>query len=167
MREMSSVKLRELAADIEVELQQLARLEITIQEVQREIAKDADRAAFFYESLALKLHNFYSGCERIFRIVASELNGALPSDYDWHRRLLERVSAARGGRPALITSETAQQLQEYLAFRHVVRNIYGFELDPARVQRLAINYANVWQQFALEARKFSSWLCDLAEQLEN
>ncbi len=167
MREMTSPKLRELAADIEVELRQLAHLEITIQEVQREIAKDADRAEFFYESLALKLHNFYNGCERIFRMIASELNGTLPSDYDWHRRLLKRMSMARDGRPALITLETARQLQEYLAFRHVVRNIYGFELDPARVQKLAVSYVDVWQRFASEVGEFVDWLRTLADQLEN
>ena len=39
----------------------------------------------------LKLHNFYTGCERIFQMVISKLNGAPPSGFDWHRRLLDRM----------------------------------------------------------------------------
>lgn len=136
MREVSSSEIRELATDIETELRRLTRLEASIQQVKSEIERDPARATLFYENLALKLHNFYTGCERIFRIVASELDGALPSGYDWHQRLLDRVSLGRQGRPALVTSETVRRLREYLAFRHIVRNIYGFELEPSRVKQL-------------------------------
>jgi len=166
MREMSSSEIRELAEDIEVELRRLARLETQTQQVRAEIERDPARAALFYENMALKLHHFYTGCERIFQIVASELNSGLPSSYDWHRRLLDRMSAEREGRPAMVTVETAGRLQEYLAFRHVVRNIYGFELDPLRVERLVADYPSVWHQFETQARDFVNWLRALADQLE-
>jgi len=130
MQQMSSAEIRELAGDIELELQRLAHLETEIAQVRSEIQRDPDRAKLFYENLALKLHNFYTGCERIFRLVASELNGAVPSGYDWHKRLLDRMSVERNGRPVIVTRGTARRLEEYLAFRHVVRNVYGFELDP-------------------------------------
>lgn len=166
MREMSSSQVRELADDIESELTRLARLEFDIPYVQREIGRDAEHRALLFESLALKLHNFYTGCERIFQLVASELNGAVPLGYDWHKRLLDRMSAEREGRPAVISAETAHELAEYLAFRHVVRNSYGFELDEDRVERLASDYPPVWQQFASDVRTFVDWLRDLADQLE-
>lgn len=111
----------------------MTNLEAEIQYVQAEIQRDPQHAALFYENLALKLHNFYTGCERIFRLIASELNGALPSGHDWHKRLLDRMRSEREGRPAVLASETAQLLEKYLAFRHIVRNIYGFELDPQEV----------------------------------
>ena len=166
MRKISSSEIRELAVDIEIELQRLAHLETEVQQVRSEIRCDPARAAIFYENLALKLHNFYTGCERIFRIVASELNGALPTDHAWHKRLLDRMSVEREGRPAIMTQETARRLHEYLAFRHVVRNIYGFELNPSRVKRLVAEYPSVWHQFETQARDFVSRLRALADRLE-
>lgn len=39
-------------------------------------------------------------------------------------------------RPAVISSETQSALLEYLEFRHVVRNVYTFNLRPDRVVEL-------------------------------
>jgi hypothetical protein len=167
MTPISASKLREIVIDIENELERLSQLEIQVQIVQKEIAKNPTLANIFYESLALKLHNFYTGCERIFQIVASELNGGLPSSYDWHRRLLTRMATKQSERPALISQETAINLAEYLAFRHVVRNIYGFELEKKRVEYLVQNYFKVWQHFKQDMQNFLSWLRILADSLEN
>jgi hypothetical protein len=41
-----------------------------------------------------------------------------------------------GLRPPVPTPEAVQALDEFLRFRHVVRNIYSFQLDPERVARL-------------------------------
>lgn len=62
MREMTATELREMAADIDNELAQLARLEQEIAEVEAEILKHPPYAKFFTENLAFKLHNFYTGC---------------------------------------------------------------------------------------------------------
>jgi uncharacterized protein YutE (UPF0331/DUF86 family) len=166
MRQISTDELREIATDIENELERLSQLEEQIQRVEIEIGRYPALANIFYESLALKLHNFYTGCERIFQIVASELNGGLPSSYDWHRRLLTRMTTTQEQRPAMLTKETAQRLEEYLAFRHVVRNIYGFELDPQRVENLIKDYHSVWQQFKEDVQEFLDWLRKLAENIE-
>ena len=78
MTQISASQLREIALDIENELARLSQLEAQIKTVEAEINNNPNLANIFYESLALKLHNFYTGCERIFQIVASELNGGLP-----------------------------------------------------------------------------------------
>lgn len=166
MRQKSASEIRELALDIDIELEHLTRLEREIHHVQAEIQHDPGRAALFYENLALKLHNFYTGCERVFQLIASELNGAVPSSYDWHKRLLDRMRVEREGRPAVLKVETTHRLEEYLAFRHVVRNLYGFELDSQRVERLVAGYPTVWHQFETDIRHFVDWLRTLAEQLE-
>ena len=112
MQQISVNQMQELAADIALELERLRHLEGQIQRVMVEIQNDPTRADLFYESLALKLHNFYTGCERIFRLVATDLNGGLPGGQDWHRRLLERMSTERDGRPAVIRRETALGLNK-------------------------------------------------------
>lgn len=40
-------------------------------------------------------------------------------------------------RPAVISEELAAGLDEYLSFRHVFSNIYGFELKGDRIDYLA------------------------------
>ena len=165
MREITASELLALSLDLETELDRLKRLESEIQQVQQEIERDPTRAKLFYENQALKLHNFYTGCERIFSLIASELNGGVPSGFDWHKRLLQRMKVAQGGRPALLSAKTAHRLEEYLGFRHVVRNVYGFELDVLRVERLVVEYFSVWHQFESNVRDFIGWLEALAEQL--
>lgn len=167
MRQLTASELREVATDIEVELARLNTLEQQIEQAQTELNNYPDLANVFYESLALKLHNFYTGCERIFQIIASELNGGLPSQYDWHRRLLNRMATAHQERPAVLTKETAQSLAEYLAFRHVVRIIYGFELDAQRVERLVKEYYSVWHPFKRDIDSFLTWLNTFADKLES
>lgn len=167
MRQISTTELREIATDIENEMIRLSRLEEQINLVQIEIGKNPNLSNIFYESLALKLHNFYTGCERIFQIVASELNGGLPSSYDWHRRLLNRMATVQDKRPAILSQQTAKILEEYLAFRHVVRNIYGFELEPQRLENLVKTYPLVWQKFQHEIQEFLQWLKTLADNLES
>lgn len=162
----SANRLREVAADISTEQERLATLSAQITAVRQQISAHPDLSPIIYESLALKLHNFYTGCERIFQVVASELNGGLPSQFDWHRRLLSRMTSSTAERPSLLSSETAKQLEDYLAFRHVVRNIYGFELDPVRLDALVEQQPAVWNRLQQDMQTFTEWLLQLAAQLE-
>lgn len=167
MRPLSGINLRELAADIDLELNRLRQLEQSILYVQQEIERDPNHAELFYENLALKLHSFYTGCERIFSLVATELNGGLPSGSDWHKRLLDRMSSERDGRIAVVKPSTAKRLKEVLGFRHGVRSLYGFELDPERIQRLIENYPTLWADTETDMVEFIAWLRDLAKTVQD
>jgi hypothetical protein len=46
----------------------------------------------YLDSAALNIHGFYSGLERIFEIIAREVDGALPTGQVWHRDLLFQMS---------------------------------------------------------------------------
>jgi hypothetical protein len=165
MRQINPNEIREIIVDIENEMARLEELAKQIQFVQLEMAKNPEYVNIFTESLALKLHNFYTGCERIFQIIASELNGGLPSGYDWHRRLLNRMGTDQAERPCILRETTVQQLTEYLSFRHVVRNIYGFELQQQRVEYLVENYYKTWQSFKQDIDEFLLWLKAIADNL--
>lgn len=167
MREISSLKIKELARDIETELGRLEKLAVGMENLRQERESYPELIEELSESLALKLHNFYTGCERIFQLIASELNGGTPSGYDWHRRLLERMTLPREEMPPVLQVETAKSLREYLGFRHVVRNIYGFELDLERLEILLVRYGEVWQQVESDLKVFMDWLNQLAEAMEN
>jgi hypothetical protein len=49
-------------------------------------------------------------------------------------------------------------LDEYRGFRHVVRNVYTFRFDPAKVQRLVQKAPSVFGQTQEELLAFASFL---------
>ncbi len=73
----------------------------------------------------------------MFELIADEIDGGLPTGARWHRDLLEQMSlAVTDVRPAVLMSETRVALIDYLEFRHVVRNVYTFDLRVDRVAEL-------------------------------
>lgn len=164
MNAVSPDKLLDVAADIESELSKLEKLSNEVEAVTQALSEDPANAEWLRESLALKLHNFYTGCERIFQIISTELNGGLPTGNDWHLRLLDRMSQKRDRRIAVIQSETARRLKAFLGFRHVVRHIYGSELDPKRLMLLAEEYTPAHEAFVEDAKHFIQWLRQMAEE---
>jgi hypothetical protein len=86
------------------------------------------------DAVALNLHGFYSGLERIFELVAERVDRSHPTGESWHRELLLQMAVEIPGvRPAVLSRELATDLDEYRGFRHVVRNVYSYRLDPRRV----------------------------------
>jgi hypothetical protein len=43
------------------------------------------------DSVALNLHSFYSGLERLFELIARHVDGNLPGGTTWHRHLLQQM----------------------------------------------------------------------------
>ncbi len=92
---------------------------------------------YYVDSVALNLHGFYSGLERIFAMIATAVDMNLPEGNQWHYQLLQQMTQEIPGvRPAVISEETCALLDEYRGFRHVVRNVYALELDPNRIEPL-------------------------------
>jgi len=94
------------------------------------------------DSLALRsigsiLHDFYSAAENVFKVIARDVDDSLPSHMDWHRSLLTQMSMPLNTRrPRVLREETVEAMDEFRAFRHVFRNVYGFALDPERLHLL-------------------------------
>ena len=63
-----------------------------------------------------------------------------------------------GRRPAVLSKETATTLGEFLAFRHVVRNIYSFAIDSARLNRLLARIRPAFDRFRGEVEAFLEFL---------
>lgn len=147
-----------LKAEVESELAQVAQV---VEETRQALLDFRARAPTLLElrGLANLLHSFYTGIEKIFRDIAPELNGGIPEGEGWHRRLLDNMTLdIEGVRPPLIRRETAARLDEFLRFRHLVRNIYGFELDSARVLDLASRVEPVWAEVKRDIECFCGFL---------
>lgn len=160
---MKKEHLPELISEIKDELELLERVAADIGNVRHEMKGHPELSEVYEESLALKLHNFYTGCERIFHTIAEDMNGGAPSSFEWHKRLLKSMSLAiEGKRPPVISKTTEKELEEFLAFRHVIRNIYGFEIDSERLRGLLEKVKPVFEHFKKDITKFLGFLRGMA-----
>jgi hypothetical protein len=105
------------------------------------------------------LHDFYTGLERILERVAAELEGGLPAGSGWHRRLLEAAALDLPGvRPPVLSASSAVDLDEFLRFRHLFRNLYGFELQWPRLLPLLSRVPAVWRSVERDLDRFLRFL---------
>lgn len=124
--------------------QEMIELETLVRSNQRLLDKiKATKDEDYLGTIALNLHSFYSGVERIFKQIAQTIDNSIPDTADWHRQLLRQMTATIPNiRPLVIRQETRIILDEYCSFRHVVRNIYSLNLKSDRVQKLAEELPN-------------------------
>lgn len=161
---MKKEHLHELISEIQEELLFLERVVVEIGKTCGEMKRHPAMKGVYEESLALKLHNFYTGCERIFHTIADDMNGGAPSSFEWHKRLLKSMSLAiEGKRPPVISKAIKKELEEFLAFRHVIRNIYGFEIDSERLRGLLEKVKKVFENFKRDITKFLGFLRSMAK----
>ena len=140
---------KSLVARIEEELVAMERLLSDLRAIQLENGMLSRRAR------GSVLHDFYNCCERVFRMVTQEIDGENLTGERWHRSVLAAMTREiRGVRPTVISQETASILDEYLGFRHVFRNIYGFELLGERIDRLCAALPTVAERTEREIRRF-------------
>jgi len=86
------------------------------------------------ESTGYWLHNLYSACEDLFKLVAGFWENSVDSDGTFHKELIRRmILTIEGIRPALLSEESFQYLNELRGFRHVFRHAYSYGLDDERV----------------------------------
>lgn len=152
-----SERVLRLAQRIRDECQELARLVERAQDGWRRAQRSADD--LYVDSVALSLHGFYAGLERLFEMIAVTVDGHVPRGENWHQVLLEQMAEeVPSVRPAVISVETCHLLDEYRGFRHVVRNVYAFRFDPAKVQKLVETIPAGFSQARAELLAFADFL---------
>lgn len=145
-------RIRQTISDLE---QVIARVERAIRAAKRH-QEDVD---LYIDAIALNLHDFYSGLERIFRHIGSIVDRSTPASEGWHRDLLNQMCLDLPGiRPRVLSEQTCGDLDEFLRFRHIVRNVYAFRLDGDRVTELAREARKLNNQVANELHSFAEFL---------
>jgi hypothetical protein len=141
-----------LKADIKDELEKIAQLEKEFKQAEDKIeliAADIDN--YDRGAIGYLLHNFYNGCENIFKLISRFFENDFGPD-TWHRDLLKRMKLeVPGYRPKVINDELYTLLDDFRAFRHKFRHTYVFKLD--------------WDREQLVARKFPKTASLLREQI--
>ena len=152
-----SERLLRLAQRIRDECEELARLVARAQEGWRRLQQSSDD--LYADSVALNLHGFYAGLERLFEMIAAGIDGNVPRGENWHQMLLEQmVAEVSSVRPAVIGEKTRQMLDEYRGFRHIVRNVYAFRFDLVKLQKLVQEAPAVLSQVRAELMAFAAFL---------
>lgn len=118
---------------------------------------------YFLSAAALDLHGFYAGVERVFELIASDIDESRPTTRHWHRDLLAQMALDVSDlRPAVLQPASQLALQDYLEFRHVVRNVYTFNLRPDRVKELVQNLRPTFLLVQRDLLDFARLLEDLS-----
>ena len=122
---------------IEIEMKNIEKTLYQAQDAWDNLKRFPDQQSHYMSSMAMSFHSFYSGLERIFEMIARRIDPIFPSGEHWHRDLLGQMATEiPEARPAVISSETFSMLDDFLAFRHLMRSIYAFELDIDRLKKL-------------------------------
>ncbi len=112
---------------------------------------------------AYYVSQLYSGFENIFKNIASAFENNIEQDA-WHKSLLERISLdIEGIRPALLSEESFQCLNELRAFRHFFRHAYGTDIEKEKFKIVADKVAIINDLFKKEIAQFISFLNKLLE----
>jgi hypothetical protein len=152
-----SQRLVRVAIRIRNELKRLNEVLERVDEGMRRARRTSDE--LYWDSVALNLHGFYAGMERLFEMIAGSIDGRMPQGANWHQVLLEQMAAEQPHiRPAVISEETRCALDEYRGFRHVVRNVYSLNFDPVQLQRLGRQAPQVFSQARAELLSFADFL---------
>ena len=112
-----------------------------------QLAKSSeDNQDIYLDSVALNLHSFYSGIERIFELIVRHVDGVeIEKRETWHRELLRKISNEVGEvRPAVIGSRSSDVLDQFRRFRHLVRNVYAANLDLKKMTVLLDELPDLW-----------------------
>lgn len=136
---MTPSDLLELRDDLLREEQRLQKLVQGLEAMEPRLSD----GSVVVEAAALRLHSFYIGVERSLLLVS---------------RVVKSES-----RPAVLRERTQQSLQEYLRFRHLVRNLYADELRPEPIALLIRDLPAVWEALAADLQSFRAWLVRVAQ----
>jgi hypothetical protein len=136
---MAELRERVLAERENVELS-LANLRLAMARTDRSVIELTAAASF--------VHNVYNGIENILKQVLAARSIEVAKVGTWHQELLKRAIAEK-----VISDELAQELKEYLGFRHFFVHGYGFMVTEEPLQDLASRLPAVWARFIAEIER--------------
>lgn len=130
---MEPVSLKVLQAEVEAQLKKIEQVYAELEDRAGQMRPDTPGQI---ESTAYQLHNLYSAIEDLLKIVAKAFENSITDLSRWHTELLRRMTLdIQGVRPALLSTESADLLNELRAFRHFFRHTYSVRLDFRRVEQ--------------------------------
>jgi hypothetical protein len=153
-------RLSDLQLDLRIERDKLSELVRSLERLEGRMEAGSANSETV-DSSALRLQSLYTGVERCLVLIVRVLNGGTPEGSEWHRQLLDRMAIATASRPAVLSPAVRSGLAELLAFRHVVRHLYAYELEADRVRLLLQRAIALWPGIEADLGGFQAWLDEL------
>ncbi len=156
---MSDGLYKSLIQRIRSEISDLEQVIDRAQQAWERIQEGSVEEYAFVDSVALNLHGFYSGLEKIFELIARQVDQNLPDGETWHRDLLQQMAQDLPDvRPAVIGQQSMDLIDEFRRFRHLVRNVYTTHLVPEKMIGLVESLPELWPQLRAELLAFADYL---------
>lgn len=149
----------ELIERIQGELKDLDRVIARSEKSWQKAQLSLNEQDVYLDSVALNLHSFYSGLERLFELIARHVDSSVPDGSTWHQDLLYQMSRdVPNVRPAVISHNSRQSLGEFRRFRHLVRNVYATNLVPDKIKGLMSTLPVLWPDLKAELTAFCKFM---------
>jgi hypothetical protein len=157
--------IRTLISEIRYDLDSLDEIVEEMSQAFR-LSQDRQLSSIEIRGCASLIHDFYTCLESIFQRIAAEINSNYPSGSNFHRRLIRSMAMdVEGVRPAVISPELLEELDELRKFRHFIRHAYGVTLKWDKVKRHIIRISRIYHQLRQQVEEFTGFLSDLAGSL--
>jgi hypothetical protein len=128
-------RIKEETTNMQNLLTELEKKNLLISESNKSIYIEDD--SFTLRAIGSILHDFYVAAENVFEMITREIDESTPQGLDWHLKLLKQMNLEiTAVRPAVLSKDALILLDKFRAFRHVFRNVYGFNLDTNRLKDL-------------------------------
>ncbi|PKM90505.1 MAG: hypothetical protein CVU87_02185 [Firmicutes bacterium HGW-Firmicutes-12] len=146
-----------LISRIREELSEIEQIIDRTQEGWERAGKTGDD--YYLDSVALNLHSFYTALERVFELIATNVDQTRPKADNWPQELIRQMaSEIELVRPAVISKEVRNTLDEYRGFRHIVRNVYSYQLSKSKMAPLVNKQIEAFNQIKKEIDEFLFFL---------
>lgn len=159
---MTGHDYRSIAARIRQELPELDR--VAQRAIRAWASASGEPEDLLVDATALNIHGYYAGLERIFTLVAERIDASLPDGPSRHQDLLRQMTTELPGvRSAVLSPDLFPALDRYRGFRHVVRNVYAYALDPRMLTVLVDDLGETAAQVDAQLEAFAAALEAIAE----
>jgi len=112
----------------------------------KEIEEEVKISALTYECLG-----YYNAIEHLIIRILKHLKVEMPSGSFSHRDTLRSFEALANNKVIDVDEETIKVIEDLMTFRHVATKIYGFLIDPNKLQvvvsMIERNHPNIKQIF--------------------
>lgn len=98
--------------------------------------------------VAALLHSFYNGLENILKQILLSKGSDLPTGQSWHRDLIDLAISQK-----LISEKVAEDVKQYLAFRHFFSHAYALDLYATQIEPLVQNASEIFNQFQADVKR--------------